>query len=131
MSRVLVDTSIWIDFFKGNDVARPLVDLIETGNVITNDLVLTELLPSIRKKKESHLEEMLLSIERIPMNIDWDDLASMQFKNLSIGNNNIGIPDLMIFQNAIQNNLTLFENDKHFRLIGKIVSVSFYRREDV
>jgi predicted nucleic acid-binding protein len=131
MSRVLVDTSVWIDFFRGNKSAEPLLELLDIGSVVTNDLILTELLPSIRKKKEANLEEMLLSIERVPMRVDWNDLADMQLVNLISGNNNIGIPDLMIVQNAIQNGLALFENDKHFRLIGSKYAVRLLRKEDV
>jgi predicted nucleic acid-binding protein len=130
VSRVLVDTSIWIDFFRGNPVAEPLIELLDNGNVVTNDLILTELLPSIRKRKEEHLEEMLLSIERVPMAIDWNDLAEIQLANLVSGNNNMGIPDLMIFQNAVQNNLVLYENDRHFIIVGKKYGLSLLRKEE-
>ena len=130
MSRILVDTSIWIDFFRGNESAEPLLELLDSGNIVTNDLILTELLPSIRRKKEADLEELLLSVEKIPMSIDWNDLARMQLENLSSGNNNMGVPDLMILQNAIQNGLVLFENDKHFRLIGSKYAIRLLRRED-
>ncbi len=126
MTRVLVDTSIWVDFFKGNEVAQPLFELLDAGNVVTNDLILTELLPSIRKRRELELEGLLLSIEKIPMAVEWNELAAMQLVNLASGNNNMGIPDLMILQNAIQNKLVLFENDKHFQLAEKTFGVRLY-----
>lgn len=39
MSLVLPDTSIWIDFIRGNEVAAPLNELIEDGRIVTNDLI--------------------------------------------------------------------------------------------
>ncbi len=129
MSRVLVDTSIWIDFFKGGVTSRPLLEFIENNTIVVNDLILAELLPSINKKNETGLKELLLSLQKVALSIDWHEIIQMQTENLKAGMNNIGIPDLIIAQNAIQNELHLFENDKHFRLIQGQPRLMFIRKE--
>ena len=40
MSKVLVDTSIWIDVFRGNDVAKLLITLIDDGRIVTTVLTM-------------------------------------------------------------------------------------------
>lgn len=127
MSGVLVDTSIWIDFFRGNQVANPLFDLIENNQIITNDLILAELIPSINRRKEEKLRELLLSIQKIELSINWPEIISMQTMNLRNGNNNIGIPDIIIAQNALHNDLILFENDKHFLPMKELFGLELLR----
>lgn len=129
MSLVLVDTSIWIDFFRGNKTAKPLVELIEDGRIVTNDLILAELIPSIEHKREQNLKELVLSIERVELQIDWARITRMQHENLVNGFNNVGIPDLMIAQNAIDHDLVVFENDKHFHPMAKLFGLKLFRKD--
>lgn len=49
---VLVDTSVWIDYFHNGINSTHLDSLIDSGKVCVNDLILTELVPSIRHRKE-------------------------------------------------------------------------------
>ena len=130
MSFILVDTSIWIDFFRGRSVAEPLDELIKTNRISTNDLILAELIPSIRFRKEEKLQHLLLSIRRFDLSIDWQDITNMQLLNLRSGNNHVGIPDLIIAQNALHNDLVLFENDKHFQAMKKILGLDLFRQEE-
>jgi predicted nucleic acid-binding protein len=116
---ILVDTSIWIDYFKGAESALPLNSLIETNSICVNDLILAELLPSIRVRKENELLHLLESIEKVPIDIEWREIVSFQVYNIKNGINNVGIPDLVIAQNALQNDLKLFAKDRHFALMKK------------
>lgn len=116
---ILVDTSLWIDYFKGLESALPLNALIELNSICTNDLILAELAPSIKFRKENDLIHLLESIERIPMDIEWQEIAAFQVYNLQNGINNVGIPDLIIAQNAIQNDMEIFARDRHFSLMKK------------
>lgn len=131
MSKVLVDTSIWIDYFRGNPVAAPVSDLIDTGQLMVNDLILAELIPSILKRDEKELHGLLLSIEKVELEIDWEEIIEFQIQNLKAGNNHIGIPDLVIAQNSIQNDLVIFENDKHFHQMPESIGLRLLRKEDV
>jgi len=127
MTGVLVDTSIWIDYFRGVAVADLLSDLIDSNRVVINDIILAELLPSIEIRKEKRLRELLLAVRKATMTIDWREIVEMQTMNLSNGHNHVGIPDLIIAQNALLNDLVLFENDKHFRPMEKLFGLALLR----
>jgi len=125
---VLVDSSVWIEYFKGNESVLPLNELIDSNNLCINDLILAELLPSINHKKENDLKDLLLTIEKIDMVIDWHQIISMQTINLKNGLNKIGISDLIITQNAIDNNIELYTIDKHFTLMSKMHELKLFQK---
>ena len=103
-----------------------LNELINNNTLCINNLVLAELLPSINLKKESELKRLLLTINQIDIEIDWDEIIDMQTKNLLNGINKVGIPDLIIAQNAINNNLFLFSFDKHFSLMSDLFGLKMF-----
>lgn len=123
---VLVDTSVWINYFAGDEKAIGLEKLIDSNNLCINDLILTELIPSINHLKEYVLKDLLYSVRKIELTIDWNILIQLQTINLKNGINRVGIPDLMIAQNAIENGIDLFANDKHFELMSKIHPLKLY-----
>lgn len=101
MKKVLVDSSVWIAFFKGENQALPLIELIDSNLVCVNKLILAELIPAMYHKKEWHLIEIFSEIECLDLEINWTDIIDLQKKNLAAGINNVGIPDIIIAQNAI------------------------------
>ena len=121
---VLVDSSVWIDYFKGAARSTALDMLIDENLVVTNDLILAELIPFLLLKKQKALVGLLQKIRRLPLGIDWDHIMELQLSCLRHGNNGVGIPDLIIAQNAIQHHLALFSLDKHFRLLSKHVALT-------
>ena len=117
---VLVDSSVWIEYFKGNNKTIALNNIIDVNIVCINDLILSELLPSINHKKEKELKELLLTITKIPLIINWNTIIYMQTQNLKNGLNKVGIADLIIAQNVIDNDLELFTLDKHFEIMSSL-----------
>ena len=113
---VLVDSSIWIDYFR-NGKNEMLDQLIKDDIIVTNDIVLTELIPALELQKQNEVITSLLQIDLIPLNTDWDLIRRYQLLNLRKGINNVGIPDLLILQQVIESNLTLLTLDKHFELM--------------
>ncbi|RKX84001.1 MAG: PIN domain nuclease [Spirochaetes bacterium] len=128
MNRVLVDTSIWISFFKGDKSAKPLISMIESNIICTNELILAELIPSLEHRKEDYLINLLQHVELQNLNINWNEIIAMQAENLSNGINRVGLPDLIIAQNAIQNDSLLFTLDKHFFLMSEILNLKLYQQ---
>lgn len=121
---ILVDTSVWIDYFRG--VGTELDDLIDNNLLATNEVVLSELLPALWLRQEHELAELLQQVRCLPMQIDWAGIRQMQLICLQSGANGIGIPDLLIAQNAHQNNCKTYSSDKHFRLMGKVLALPTY-----
>ncbi len=120
MSKVLVDSSIWISYFKTGKYAKALEKLIDANHICVNDVILAELCPSILHKKERDLNKMLLSIHNTPLSIDWRRIILMQTLNLRNGLNKVGISDLLIAQNTADNRLLLFSEDKHFHAMSSL-----------
>jgi predicted nucleic acid-binding protein len=126
MKKVLVDSSVWIGYFRGIEEAKHLDQLLDTNTILTNDLILAEIIPSLLMKKEKELVDLIGSIEKIRLDIDWIGLTQYQVINLKNGLNRVGIPDLIIAQNAIQNGIQLFSFDKHFELMKKNIGLKTY-----
>ena len=129
MSRILVDTSIWIDYLEDSDSNSVLDELVVNNLVCTNDLILAELIPVIHLQQKSELVEALMSFHRHEIRIDWAQIIQMQVSNLRQGINGVGIPDLVILENVIANDLILFARDKHFRLMKKIFDFKMFDDE--
>ena len=123
---ILVDSSVWIDFFRGKAGAQPLLGLIDEGRIITNDLILAELVPSMRNRGEHKLEELMHSIAKAELRIEWTEVIDVQTELLSSGYGHVGIPDLIIVQNAKQHGLSLLANDKHFRVLSELLGVKLH-----
>ncbi len=123
---VLVDSSVWIEYFRGNDITLPLNKLIENNSICINDLVLAELVPSIIQKGEEKLVELLNTITKVDLVIVWNGIIAMQIKNLKSGINRVGINDLVIAQNVMEHGLELYTLDKHFFLMSEIHQIQLF-----
>jgi len=123
---VLVDTSIWIDYFRSGDNAGDLDLLIDEDLVVTNDIILAELLPYLKIKRQTKVVRLLREIKSLPLDIHWNGIIEFQVKCLKAGANGIGIPDLIIAQNAKQNNCDVYSLDKHFRLLEHVLKVKLH-----
>lgn len=87
-----------------------------------NDLILAELIPFLKVKKQNRLIGLLNEITNIPLVVDWHNIIDFQTTCLRNGINKVGIPGLIILENVISNDLTLFTLDKHFSLINQHIS---------
>jgi hypothetical protein len=120
---VLVDTSIWVEYFRSGNHSEKLDLLIDENLIVTNDLILAELIPFLRVRNQSKIIYLLKNINRLELSINWDQIIEYQFKCLKNGLNGIGIPDLLIVQNAEQNHCAIYSLDNHFRLMKDILDL--------
>ncbi|HED05309.1 MAG TPA: PIN domain-containing protein [Ignavibacteria bacterium] len=119
---ILVDSSIWIDYFRSGINSGKLDRYIDQNLICINDLILAELVPFLKVKKRFRVIQLLYDITRIPLSIDWKNIIRFQTLCSKNGISKVGIPDLLIVDNVIQNDLILFTLDKHFRLINKHIN---------
>ena len=127
--QVLVDTSVWIDYFRISGNSKNLDLLIDGNFIVINEIVLAELLPYLKIKKQPKVIELLHEIKKTPLDIHWKEIIEFQVKCLENGANGIGIPDLIIAQNAKQNGSKVYSLDKHFRLLDQVLSVDLYEMQ--
>lgn len=125
---VLVDTSIWIEYFRSGNNSEKLDFLIDENLIVINDLILAELVPSLEVRGQRKLINLLQTITQLELTIDWKQIVRFQFQCLKNGLNGIGIPDLILVQNAKQNGCKIYSLDNHFRLMKDILEG---RREEI
>ena len=123
---ILIDSSVWISYFRDTNGSGTVDFLIAENLVVTNELILTELTPPLHVHRQRRLIALLQEINRYSIEIDWEGITKMQITCIRKGINGIGIPDLIIAQNAVQNSLHLFSRDKYFRLLSKHLPLSLY-----
>jgi len=77
-------------------------------------------------RNQKRLIGLLREIKIYEIDIDWEDIVQMQITCIRNGVNGVGIPDLIIAQNAIQNDLSLLSTDRHFISIAEYTSLSLH-----
>ena len=123
---VIIDSSIWIDYFRNGNNFEKVDFLLEENIVVINNLILTELSPFLKLKKQHNLIDLLHNINNLSIEINWNELIEFQYKCLTNGLNGVGIPDLIIAQNAIQHNCKIFSLDKHFLAMSKFLNFDIF-----
>jgi len=116
---ILVDSLVRIDYFRTGNKSDRLDEFIDNNLICTNNVILAELVSFLRIKKAHRVIHLLNEITRIPLKIDWEAIIDYQTLFIEKGINNIGIPDLIILQNVLQNELILYSFDKHFKLMNQ------------
>lgn len=127
---VLVDTSVWIDFFQAPDspAAETLAKMIVGHNqVVLCGVVLQEVLQGIRGTRNFDLVQKRLT--RFPF-VETDKETWLQAANLyrNLRSKGITIPttDATIAALAMQHNLLLFSSDRHFKAISADTTLRLY-----
>ena len=111
---ILVDTSVWIDFFRNSDpeIGGRLSGLLEDGEVIAISAIFGELLQGAKNEAE---EKVILEFWESLPKIDEEDLfieagkLSREFKLTTKG---VGLVDGYILAACKREKLTLWTLDK-------------------
>ncbi len=123
MNRVIIDTSIWIDFFSppGDSAVKETIKLlISEERVLLPGIIKAELLRGTKSKKEFEmLDELLKGLIYLPVEEDfWGRLSRFSFQLLRKG---VAVPlaNAYIALVTIENDAFLLHRDKHFGLIAR------------
>jgi len=123
---ILVDTSVWIEYFRNGNNFEQLDLIIDENLVVTNNLILSELIPFLKIRNQRKLVTLLNKVNKLEIDINWEQLTDYQYRCLKNGINGIGIPDLIIVQNAKQNHCAIYSLDKHFGLIKDMLKIKLF-----
>jgi len=130
MSRVLVDSSIWVEFFRRPDAAASLVldDLLAHRLVCTTGVIKAEVVPGARSPKE--FRRLRALFDGLPLAPEregfWAHLVRFRRRLHSKGILGIGIPDLIVATVAIQNRKLVFTADEDFPRMAPHVPVRLF-----
>jgi len=113
MKEVIFDTSIWIEYFKGNpEYFETCQQLLNSGSVYTLEVIFAELMQGAKGKRE--LDLIALFYQNLPK-LDAPgqifDAGAFSQKNQLI-TKGIGLIDAMIIFAAIQNRKKIWTLDK-------------------
>jgi predicted nucleic acid-binding protein len=118
MSRVLVDSSIWIEFFRRPEAPVSLIldELLSHRLVCTTGLIKAEVVPGARSPRDfrrlrSLFDALPLAPEREGF---WSHLVRFRHRLQMKGVLFVEIPDLIIATVAIQNRKLVFTADDDF-----------------
>jgi predicted nucleic acid-binding protein len=119
----IIDSNIWIEYFNRGNYFDAVSDLLNNNEVYINKIILAELIPSARSKNEKEFIECLYGIEFLELDIDWDEIIEIQYYCIKNGINKLGLLDIVIAQNAKQNNVGVFTINRHMTLLCNLIGV--------
>ncbi|MBM3132726.1 MAG: PIN domain-containing protein [Chloroflexi bacterium] len=124
--RVLLDTCIWIDYFrKRSGIYEEVGQLIDSGRVCCSKLILAELIQGARSEKEieviKDLTRVFPAIEESPDS--WERAGTLSFQLRKSGKS-IGLSDCYIATLAMQNGVSVYTRDEHFAEIESELGVA-------
>lgn len=120
MKKIIIDTSAWVEYFKGNRTAANLINNRDTYSVFIIGPVISELIQGMKTENEKEsFTYALESINRIQIaDKDWFDagLAGSLLRSKGI---TVPLVDLIIYLVARNNQCSICTLDKHFQMINK------------
>ncbi|MCL2477900.1 MAG: PIN domain-containing protein [Treponema sp.] len=119
----IIDSNIWIEFFNKRNYFDSVSDLLINNEVYINKIILAELIPSARFYNEKEFIECLDGIELLGLDIDWDEIIEIQHNCLKKGINKLGLLDIVIAQNARQNDAGIFTINRHMLLLCNLMGI--------
>jgi predicted nucleic acid-binding protein len=121
-NRILVDTTIWIEFFRArSNIADRLESLLIEYAVWTCGIVIFEVLQGIKLEGEKNkILGVMESLPYIEMTKEvWQSAADL---SIALKKNGVTLPlsDIFIGAIAIKNNLSVYTLDQHFSQIPNL-----------
>jgi predicted nucleic acid-binding protein len=120
---VVVDTAIWIDYFKNarSDQVAELVELIDDGRAAYVGVVLAELLRGRRSQEERELlERQLVGASFVEMTKAAWRRASVVSAELESSGQRIPMTDVFIAALVLEGGHELLTRDRHFERIPRL-----------
>ncbi len=118
MSALFVDTSVWVDFFRGVPLL-PLEEALHDGLVVLAPVVAAELLSAPLSKVERR--SLLAFLEDLPLHptaLDhWAAVGALRAQ-LSKKGLSVSTPDAHVAECAIEAGAMLWSNDAIFRKVA-------------
>jgi predicted nucleic acid-binding protein len=117
---VLIDTSVWVDYLsggRGRDAAA-VEELVRSSRAVTCGIVLAELLAGVRNAEQrERLSEALAGLDYVEMREQTWRRAAELAAGLRSRGRTLPMSDLIVAALALENDLSVFTADNHFRHI--------------
>lgn len=128
-NRVLIDTSVWIDYFKGKNIqlAEKVDETLTFYEVFVPKIVIAELIQGSKSEKEIKvIEEFLGAFKIIDHTEDtWINAGRLSFAMKRKGFS-VNLVDCYIAVLSMENNCKIFSLDEHFKIIKKFSKLEIF-----
>ena len=128
-SLILVDTSVWIEFFRNgkSTVAYHLDELLSLNKVVMVSPIRAEILSGARNLGEFHrLKDFFLVLTHLPEPENlWAQIEEIRFRLIRKGHT-VSLIDLMIALTASYYEVSLWSQDRDFEAIQREISLHLY-----
>lgn len=116
---ILVDTNVWVEFFRGSKSSIALSDSIESGEVYLHPFVLTELIlgglkKDIQARMESFVNVSILSEEQLRKFIAEEKLFGRE----------LGFVDIHLLASARMQSCSLWTFDSYLKKAGNHLGIA-------
>ncbi len=125
--KVVIDTSVWVDFFRGtvNPRADAIEKLVRAGRAVTCGIVQAELLAGIRDESErERLRQGMTGIEYVETTRSTWTKAGNLAAGLRVRGLTLPLSDLVLAAIAVENGFLILSADRHFT---RIPGVNLYK----
>lgn len=114
-----VDTSVWIDFFRGRpSVVERLGELLDRDEVALPVPVRVEMLSGVRKAERPRLTRLLSALPLLtPTDESWRRIEAWVTTGAAAGHR-FGFGDLLIAVLAVENQCDVWSFDQDFRRLA-------------
>jgi len=123
---ILVDSSVWIDYFRDGKTGDTVDLLLDHNLICISGIIMSEIVPVLKVRGERRLIDLLGKLDFIDTPIDWQKVIEYRTLLLKKGINGIGLPDIMLVQLAQANELSVFSLDKHFKKMHKYLDFNLF-----
>ena len=118
--KTMIDTCAWIDFLRSKEgrTGDQVAQLIELGNAVICDVIITELLQGAKGHKEKSQLEFLFDTVELQSVIgeDWVNAGHL-LQGLRLKGLTLPLTDALIAVVAKRNSLPVLTIDKHFKYL--------------
>lgn len=124
--KVLIDTSIWIDYFKNKSfiLSEKVDKILSEDEVYVPKIVIAELIQGAKSEKEiSIIEDFIDAFNIIDQKEDsWFKAGKLSY-NLKRKSETVNLIDCYIAVIAQEHNCQIFTLDEHFKEIQKVTKI--------
>ena len=112
---IAVDTSVWIDFFRGRPIAvEKLSVLLDRDEVALPVPVKIEILSGARKSEVGRLERLLSALPILyPTEALWETMEKWVVAGVAVGQR-FGVGDLLVAALAVEHDCSIWSLDNDF-----------------
>lgn len=126
MSALVVDTSVWVEFFRGEALPR-LEEALQNGLVVLAPIVAAELLSAPLSKAERHV--LVDFVNDLPLHptplAHWQGVGALRAE-LSKKGLSVSTPDAHVAACALEAKAELWSRDAIFRKVGRVSRLQLF-----